>query len=183
MVLACFSATVKGVKLQDLGGIQAIRGEDVILQRDPSSAYNSYVISDQYSSRSWRFRVADVMLYVRGHLQHLQAVRTSLLQHRCVRQLSLRPLSPPRPTIASPQLPPTPTIESSPHSTLHSSFIQQHQPSISLSLSHLQLLTQLNNPSPLNYFHNPLTFPHPFLFTLPSLSSLTHHLLSLSPHF
>ena len=38
MVLACFSATVKGVKLQDLGGTRAIRGEEVVLQRDPSNA-------------------------------------------------------------------------------------------------------------------------------------------------
>ena len=41
MVLACFSATVKGVKLQDLGSVRAIRGEEVVLQRDPSSAYDA----------------------------------------------------------------------------------------------------------------------------------------------
>ena len=41
MVLACFSATVKGVKLQDLGGTRAIRGEEVVLQRDPSNAYDA----------------------------------------------------------------------------------------------------------------------------------------------
>ena len=40
VILACFSATVKGVKLHDLGGTRVIRGEEVVLQRDPSNAYD-----------------------------------------------------------------------------------------------------------------------------------------------
>ena len=40
VILACFSATVKGVKLHDLGGTRAIRGEEVVLQRDTSNAYD-----------------------------------------------------------------------------------------------------------------------------------------------
>ena len=37
MAVVCFSATVKGVKLYDLG---AIRGEEVFLQHNPSNAYD-----------------------------------------------------------------------------------------------------------------------------------------------
>ena len=67
MVLACFSATVKGVKLQDLGGIRAIRGEEVVLQRDPSNAYDANCV--------------DVRLergYLLGHLE----VKTLKLTHQ-----------------------------------------------------------------------------------------------------
>ena len=41
MAVVSFSATVKGVRLYDLGGTRAIRGEEVCLQRNPSNAYDA----------------------------------------------------------------------------------------------------------------------------------------------
>ena len=40
MAVVRFSATVKGVKLYDMGGTPAIKGEDIFLQRNLSNAYD-----------------------------------------------------------------------------------------------------------------------------------------------
>ena len=45
VVLASFSATVKGVKLHNLGSTRAIRGEEVVLQRDTSNAYDANCVA------------------------------------------------------------------------------------------------------------------------------------------
>ena len=48
--IASFVATVKGVKLYDLGGTGVSRGERVILERRPTNAYNGNCETDARTS-------------------------------------------------------------------------------------------------------------------------------------
>ena len=41
MAVVCFLATVKGIRLYDLGGTRAIRGVEVFQRRNPSNAYDA----------------------------------------------------------------------------------------------------------------------------------------------
>lgn len=68
----------------------------------------SCVITDEYSncaSRSWRYKVVDVKLFVRGAVKHLQPVRHALSGH-CVRDLALRPTTLVQPPTTGPSLSP-----------------------------------------------------------------------------
>ena len=93
-----------------------------------SMCMSFYFSTDKYSSslsRSWRYRVVDVRLCVRGALENLLHVGSALSGH-AVRELTLRVPSPSQSTVSSSPL---------------SITFQQHQPSIFLSFSSIPTIS------------------------------------------